>query len=80
MLKELEVAASLDPGWRVPRERLDSTWNFLTTMSSLVSSKVIYIATLIPCLTQTTLRLALFTLPCTLSKRLLEIGKNTDRV
>ena len=41
MLKELALAAVLDPGWETPKERIDSTWRYLTTMSNLISNKVL---------------------------------------
>ena len=40
MLRELEMAAALDPDWTTPREKLGSMWSFLTTLSNHISSKV----------------------------------------
>ena len=39
MLKELSLAAALDPGWDAPKVRLKGMWTFLLDMASLISNK-----------------------------------------
>ncbi len=40
MLKELAMAAALDPDWATPRERLATMWSFFTAMAAHISNKV----------------------------------------
>ena len=40
MLEELDQASLLDPGWTAPRDKLGSSWDFLTAMANLISCKV----------------------------------------
>ena len=40
MLRELSLASSLEPGWGVPRERMDTIWKYLKSMEHLISTKV----------------------------------------
>jgi len=40
MLEELDRSLVLDPDWSTPRDKVNSTWQFLTTLAALVSCKV----------------------------------------